>query len=202
MMSRDVLDCTNVPSGNHGDACGGMAAYGCWDMRLVPILLSIFTVAFTKVIVYVLWSRLPSLDDPHGRGIMLIVLWECQSLWWAAGAAAGRFPARAVFPCRFWTPWSRVELSSPSKASFFFVSRLLTFRCHHKRRTMHAFLGFLVHTLCHASCWHRHANGTHDSTISCRCRCSWTSRFPMNGKSGTMGNRMHKHAGHVESNTQ
>ena len=51
--------------------------------------------------VCILWSRLPSLAVLSGRGIMSLVLWECQSLWWAAGAAAGRFPARAVFPCRF-----------------------------------------------------------------------------------------------------
>ena len=48
---------------------------------------------------------------------MLIVLWECRSLWWATGAAAGLVSrASGFFPCRFQRAYlGVVELSSQPK---------------------------------------------------------------------------------------
>ena len=131
-----------------------------------------------KTIVYVLCVRFPSLDVPCERGIMLIVLWECQSLWWAAGAAAGRFPARAVFPCRFQTPWVLVERGSQPKASFFCRGASFHRTC---PSPMHA-------TVCMRTA-RNHADRRADYIASV------LSHFPMYRKYGTMEVGKHEHAG-------
>lgn len=179
MMSHDVLDCTNVPFGNRGNACDELVAYGCWDMRLVPIFCRFPSSHSAKTIVYVLCVRFPSLDAPCERDIILIVFWECQSLWWAAGAAAGRFPARAVFPCRFRTPWVLVERGSQPKASFFCLRTSFHRTC--PCVPMRA-------TVCMRTA-RNHADRHADYIASV------LSHFPMYRKYGTMEVGKHEHAG-------